>query len=201
MSISIPLADFTHIMTGLTSAVCKRSVPRRPVLRALLRDRRGNAVMEFGFVAAPLAALIIATLQTSLVFFAQQTLETTAEKSTRQLLTGAAQKSGLSANAFKTSVCNNLPAFMKCANVMVDVRTVTAFSNAAVSAPTITYDAGGAINNSWSFSPGGPGTINVVTIMYIWKVERGPFDFDLSTMSNSRRLLFATSVFKVEPYQ
>lgn len=195
------MADFARMMTGLFSAVFNRVMPRSASLRALCHDRRGNAAIEFAFIAAPFAALIIATLQTSLVFFAQQVLETTAEKSARQLLTGAGQKSGLNAGTFKTSVCNNLPAFLKCANVLVDVRTVTAFSNASVSAPTLTYNAGGAVNNNWSYSPGGPGTINVVTIMYIWSVQKGPFDFDISTMPGNRRLLYATSVFKVEPYQ
>lgn len=170
-------------------------------LRAgLAADQRGAVAIEFAFIAAPLAALMIATLQTSLVFFAQQTLETTAEKSVRQLVTGNSQKANITANAYKTLVCNNLPVFMKCANVMIDVRTATSFSNATVTSPTLTYDSNGNVNNSWSFAPGGAGTINVVRIMYIWDVQKGPFAFDLSTMSSNRRLLYATSVFKVEPY-
>lgn len=168
--------------------------------RALARDRRGAAAIEFAFVITPLAAMMIAILQTSLVFFAQQTLETTAEKSVRQLVTGSAQQSGLSGPAFKTSVCSKLPAFMKCANVIVDVRPATTWSDASVTPPTITFDGSGNITNTWLYQPGTAGTITVVTIMYIWNVQKGPFSFDLSTMSNNRRLLYATAVFKVEPY-
>ena len=169
-------------------------------LRGLASDCRGNAATEFAFVIAPLAAIMIAILETSLVFFAQQTLETTAEKSVRQLITGTAQKAALSQSAFRTSVCNNLPRFMDCAKLMVDVHTVSSFSGANVAAPTLTFNAGGNVTNSWSYNPGTPGSITVVTIMYIWSVQKGPLSFDLSTLSSNRRTLYATSVFKVEPY-
>lgn len=163
------------------------------------RDRKGTAAMEFAFIAAPLAALMVAILQTSLVFFAQQTLETAAEKSVRQLVTGQAQRDGLSAAQFKTLVCSKLPSFMKCANVMVDVRTATNFSSAST-APTLTFDGTGNVSNSWQYAPGGSGAINVATIMYIWSTQTGPLNFDLSTMSSNRRLLYATAVFRTEPY-
>ena len=169
-------------------------------LRGLASDHRGTAATEFAFVITPLAAIMIAILETSLVFFAQQTLETTAEKSVRQLITGTAQKAALSQSAFRTSVCNNLPRFMDCAKLMVDVRTVNSFSGANVTAPTLTFNAGGNVTNSWSYNPGTPGSITVVTIIYIWSVQNGPLSFDLSTLSSNRRSLYATSVFKVEPY-
>ncbi|MHA4875275.1 hypothetical protein, partial [Enterococcus faecium] len=85
-------------------------------------------------------------LQTSLVFFAQQTLETAAEKSARQILTGAAQKAGTDVTAFKTLACSKLPDFMAkncAANLVVNVTTVTSFSNANTSPPALTYDANG----------------------------------------------------------
>jgi hypothetical protein len=83
---------------------------------------------------------------------------------------------------------------------MIDVRTVSAFSAASVSKPTLTLDANGKVNNTWNYQPGTAGSITVVTIMYIWSTQKGPMSFDLSTMSGNRRLLHATSVFKVEPY-
>lgn len=175
-----------------------RSSASRFVAR-VRRDRRGNAATEFALIAPPLAALIVAILQTSLTFFAQQTLETTAEKSVRQLITGQAQAAATTQAQFNTSVCSKLPAFMKCANVVIDVRQATAFSAVDTAAPTITYDAQGKITNK-TFAPGGPGTINVAKIMYLWKEQKGPFGLDLSNMAGGQRLLIATSVFKTEPY-
>ena len=170
-------------------------------LRLFGRDRRGSALIEFGFVALPLFGLLVAILQTSLTFFAQQTLESTAEKTVRQLMTGNAQKSGLDQAGFRTAVCAELPEFMKCSNVFVDVQVATGgFSTANTAPPTLTFDSKGANNNKWQYKPGGPGEITVVRIMYLWNVQKGPLGFDLSTLSAGRRLLVATAVFKTEPF-
>lgn len=168
--------------------------------RLLARDRRGAAAMEFALVSIPLAALMVAILQTTLVYFAQQNLEMTAEKSVRQLMTGQAQSAGMTQAQFKNVVCSKLPSFLKCSNVIVDVQQATAFSDVTTAVPTLTYDSSGNITNSWQYSPGTQGAINVVKIMYIWDVQKGPLGFDLSTMSSGKRLLIVTSVFKTEPY-
>lgn len=168
--------------------------------RKLARDRRGAAALEFALVATPLGALMVAILQTSLTYFAQQTLETTAEKSVRQLMTGQAQSAGMTQAQFKTLVCSKLPSFMKCSNVLIDVQQATAFSDVTTAPPTLTYDGSGNVSNSFQYTPGTQGAINVVKIMYVWNVQKGPLGFDLSTMSSGARLLIVTSVFKTEPY-
>lgn len=174
--------------------------PAARTVATLRRDRRGAALVEFAIIVGPFLALIIAILQTSLTYFAQQNLETTAEKSVRQLLTGSAQKSGMTKPQFQTLVCSKLPAFMSCSNVIVDVQAASNFSSANTGTPTLTYDADGNVNNSWVYQPGVPGQITVARIMYVWDVSKGPLGFDLSTMSNGKRLLIATSVFQTEPY-
>jgi len=160
---------------------------------------RGATLVEFGFVITPFAALMVAILQTSLTFFAQQNLETAAEKSVRQLMTGQAQRAGMTQAQFKALVCTKIPTFMKCSNVIIDVRQASSFSTASTSTPTITYDgSGNAVQGA--YTPGIGGTVNVVKIMYIWDVQKGPLGFDLSTLSSGKRLLISTSVFRVEPY-
>ena len=78
-----------------------RTMPRLlPRLRTLRRDLRAATIIEFAAIAAPFVALILGSIQTSLVFFAQQCLETTSEETSRQLLTGAAQRSGMDQEDF-----------------------------------------------------------------------------------------------------
>jgi Flp pilus assembly protein TadG len=173
---------------------------RGSVAARLAREERGAVLVEFGFVVIPLAALMMAILQTSLLFFAQQTLETAAEKAVRQLVTGQAQTANMNAADFKQLVCSKLPAFMKCVNVMVDVQTAATFADASTTAPTITFNSSGQVSNSFKFEPGESGSINIVRVMYLWNTGKGPLGFDLSTMSKGRRLLYSTSVFKAEPY-
>lgn len=175
--------------------------PRPFCARYLARNTRGATMVEFAFVAGPLLALMIAIVQVSLTFFAQQNLETVAEKSVRALITGKAQRDGMTQSQFKSLVCSKLPRFLKCDNVIVDVRTVTSFSAANTSSPVIRYNSDGSIKDEWAYQLGAPGDITVTKIMYVWNVNKGPLGFDLSTLSGGKRLLIATSVFKTEPYQ
>lgn len=186
-------------MRGASAGTAAIRAILRPA-RRLARATRGATALEFSLVVAPLMALLVAILQTSLTFFAQQTLDTTAEKSVRQLLTGNAQAAGMTQAQFKTAVCANLPAFMKCSRVMVDVQVATTFAAADTTAPTITFDSSGNPSNAFRYAPGGPGEITIVKIMYIWPVQSGPLGFNIATLSNGARLLMATSVFKTEPY-
>lgn len=168
---------------------------------AIRRDQRGAAIIEFAMVAAPFAALLVAIAQTSIVFFGQQNLETTAQKVARQLTTGAVQKAGLSKAQFDALVCSKLPSFMPCNAVMVDLRVANSFSAAETGMPALTYDGSGKITNSWNYQPGNPGDILVLRVMYIWGVTTAPLGFDLSNMGPNKRLMVATSVFKTEPYR
>ena len=152
-------------------------------------------------VAAPFAALLLAIAQTSLVFFGQQNLETTAQKVARQLTTGSVQKAGLSQAQFTQLVCSKLPPFMDCSNLLVDLRVVNDFASAETGMPTLTYDGSGKIKNSWNYQPGNPGDIQVLRVMYIWRVTSAPLGFDISNMGTGRRMMVATSVFKTEPYR
>ena len=167
----------------------------------LVHDRRAVTAIEFVVVAGPLLALMIAIEQVSVVMALELTgySETATATASRQLMTGVDQQLGLSQAQFKQSVCAQLPSFMKCANLMVDVSSTADFASASTSTPTLTFDANGNINNTWNYAPGGANQITTVRAMYIWQVSKGPLGFDLSTMSGSNRLLIATAVFKTEP--
>lgn len=151
-------------------------------------------------VAPAFTALLLAIGQTSLVFFAQQNLETVAQRVSRQLMTGNVQKAKLTQSQFNALVCSKMPSFMDCSNMMTDVRVVNSFSTATTGMPSITYDSSGKITNSWTYQTGNPGDILVVRVMYIWKTASAPLGFDLSNLTGQRRLLMATSVFKTEFY-
>src|SRR5688572_2604957 len=101
--------------------------------RSILRDNRGGVLIEFAAVAAPFFALIIANLVTALAMFTQQLLDTTTEKMSRRLMTGQEQQAGTTKAAFKTAVCSDLPTFMTCDRVMVNVAKVADFGSANTS--------------------------------------------------------------------
>jgi len=59
--------------------------------RRFAQREEGSAAVEFALVVVPFLALMFAIIQTALVFFAQQTLESVAANAARQILTGQAQ--------------------------------------------------------------------------------------------------------------
>jgi Flp pilus assembly protein TadG len=172
----------------------------RPSGAGFLACRRGAAIVEFAFIAAPLFAILIAICQIGVVFLAQQELESAVEKSARMLLTGEVQKGGLTPEQFKTKVCGGLTALFSCTQVMIDLQSASAFSSVDTSAPTLTYDSSGNVTNSWKFETGGVGSVLVLRVIYQIGVIGGPLGFNLANLANGKRLLMATAVFQVEPY-
>ena len=174
----------------------RRTVGHR--LRTIATDRRGASLVEFALVAAPFIALIFAVIQTSLVFFSQQTLETAAEDTARLIVTNQAQQAGMSQSTFKQAACSQLPSYMDCAKLMVDVRTADEFEDVDTTMPDLTYDSDGNVDNAWQFEMGGADKVVVMRLMYQLPVVSA-LGFGISNMQGSRRLLVATSVFQPEP--
>ena len=169
-------------------------------VRRLARREDGAAAIEFGMVAAPFLALMFAIMETALVFFASQTLETAVADSARLIMTGQAQSQSFDAAHFKTSVCSKIGGLFDCAGgLYVDVKTYSSFGSVDNSAPV---DANGNLKTSgFGYTPGGPGDIVVVRLMYQWPVYASLLGFNLGNMAGNKRLLMATAAFRNEPYQ
>ena len=175
---------------------------RKPtaVAARFVRREDGAAALEFAIVAAPFFAIVLATMQTALAFFAGQVLESAVADSSREILTGSAQNASLTQSGFATAVCGKVQALFNCNNLMIDVQTAASFGAANTSMPTLTFNGSGAVTNSWSFQPGNPGDIVVMRVMYLWPVFLGPLGMGLSNESNGKLLLMATATFKNEPF-
>jgi Flp pilus assembly protein TadG len=171
---------------------------RPALLRRFIRHREATTTIEFGFLAAPFLALSFATLQTAIIFFAGQALETAAATSSRLIMTGQAQLQGLSASAFKQQVCGTMTSIVNCqTGVYVDVETYSTFADANLSSPI----TNGNFNTSaMGYNPGGPGDIVVVRLYYQYPVFTNLMGFNLSDVNGGYNLLAATAIFKNEPY-
>jgi Flp pilus assembly protein TadG len=168
---------------------------------AFARREDGAAALEFALIAAPFIALILATLQTALAFFAGQVLESAVADSSRAILTGSAQSANMDQNAFASAVCAKVQTLFACGNLMIDVQTASSFAAANTALPTLTFDGQGHVTNNWAYQPGNPGDIVVMRVMYQWPVFLGPLGLSLSNEANGNLLLMATATFKNEPYQ
>lgn len=138
--------------------------PARGALR-LLRDQSGAAALEFAFVGPPLIALLLAILHTALIFLAQAGLQTAAEGAGRLIMTGQAQTYagvGMTSTDFKNAVCgklsgfaNQLPPFLDCNRLYIDVNTASSFSTAVTTVPALSYTSGSQTPNNTSTNAGG----------------------------------------------
>jgi Flp pilus assembly protein TadG len=168
-------------------------------VRKLLRHEDGAVMIEFAVVATPFLALLFAIMETALMFLASQTLETAAQNSSRLVLTGQAQNQGYSMASFQQAVCGSLASFFNCNNILIDVRTASNFCSANTSLPV----QNGQLQNNFTYTPGNPGDIVVVRLMYKWPVFVSLLGLStaLSNMSGNNNLLMASASFRNEPYQ
>src|SRR5438067_1644629 len=157
------------------------------VVRRFARGEDGVAAVEF------------AMMETALVFFASQTLETAVADSARLIMTGQAQSQSFTATQFKSAVCAKINGLFDCAGgLQIDVKTYTSFGSVDNSPP---LDANGNLKTNFGYQPGGPGDIVVVRLMYQWPVYASLLGFNLGDMAGNKRLVMATAAFRNEPYQ
>lgn len=181
----------------MSSSAASRA-PLRSALRRFRRNRSGATVVEFALVAPVFFALLFAILETAILFFAGQVLETITQESARMIMTGQAQSAGYQQADFQAYVCKQIPALFTCNNIYIDVQSYPAFSNITNSSQI--DNAGNFISNNLQYNPGGPGQIVKVTLFYQWPLIVTGLGYNISNLSGSKRLLTATAAFQNEPY-
>jgi Flp pilus assembly protein TadG len=171
--------------------------PLRDALRRFRRNRTGSAAVEFALVAPVFFALLFAIIETGIIFFANQVLETITQDSARMIMTGQAQTAAFTQAQFQTYVCSQIPALFTCSNLSVDVESYSSFSSV-----TIANQIDGSKNfiNNMQYNPGGPGDIVVVRVFYPWPQIVTGLGYNITNLSGNKRLLVATAAFRNEPY-
>jgi Flp pilus assembly protein TadG len=173
------------------------TAPAGNILRRFRRSRGGSAAVEFALVAPVFFALLFAIIETAIMFFASQVLETITQNSARMILTGQAQNASYSQSDFKAYVCSQIPALFTCNSVYVDVQSYSAFTSVSISSQ---IDASKNFISTMNYNPGGPGYIVVVRVFYQWPLFVTGLGYNISNLNGSQRLLVATAAFRNEPY-
>jgi Flp pilus assembly protein TadG len=182
------------------------------MLRRFRRSRRASAAVEFALVAPMFFALLFAIIETAIIFFASQVLETITQDSARVIATGQSQSGQIAVCAdpvlgaqpctqltFHTYVCSQIPTLFSCSGMYVDVESCPSASGFSCVAFNSQIN-NGTFTNNMQYTPGGPGYIVVVKLFYIWPLYVTGLGYNIANLSGSQRLLTATAVFKNEPY-
>lgn len=134
--------------------------------RNLLQDESGATAVEFGMLAAPFVAMLLAILQTSTTLLLSQGLDTAVQEAGRMVMTGQVHANGgaASAAAFRDRyICNptapnkrTLPNFIDCSKLVVDIRKAAQFASGVPAFDTANP----------SSCIGGPGDVVIVRVLY-----------------------------------
>lgn len=169
---------------------------RRRFLFRFRQAERGSAAVEFALVGIPFLMLLLAMLETGIIFFANASIDHTTAQTARLIRTGQAQSGGFDEAAFKQSMCDGLTFLPDClTRLHLDVRTFDSFAD--VNFPPPIED--GELTGNNQFQPGSAGDIVLVRAFYEWPVA-SPVATGLSTMSDGSRLLTASTAFRNEPF-
>ncbi|MGB7206468.1 MAG: TadE/TadG family type IV pilus assembly protein [Anderseniella sp.] len=184
------------------------------VKKRFRKEEDGATAVEFAFVGAPFLFLMMATFETGLAFFAEYAVQNATTTASRLIRTGQAQKGGFSSGDFRTRLCAELPVFLDCSGIYIniDVR-----NNFAAAANRANASNNGAIDPSVSsgaaFNPGNAGDIVVVETFYEWQIftpglmkllqatgTATPPPHFLANHGTDKRLIRGVTVFQNEPF-
>jgi Flp pilus assembly protein TadG len=182
-----------------SSAVATISVGT--AIRRFRRNRRGSAAVEFALIAPVFFALLFAIIETGLMFFASQLLETGTQDSARLMYTHQAYDTGMDETAFKTDLCGRISALFNCtgnlANLNVDVKYYAPGTAIDLTDPIVA----GSLSGTFTYQAPPPGSANtvVVRVYYQWPLYVTGLGYNIANLNGGKRLLAATAAFHVEP--
>lgn len=175
----------------------KSSLRKRGLLYRLRADNSGATAIEFGIIALPFFALLVALIEVSLVFFANFSLDSAVDEASRLVRTGQAQTQGFSETQFKQAICNNAHGLQNCMSTLkLDVKRFNNFSGVTMPDP---LDDNGELRNDFTFDLGAGGDVIIVRAFYVWDLIAN-FPGSLGNMPDGGRLLVATAAFRNEPF-
>jgi len=177
-----------------------------PVLaraRGFARDERGVTAVEFGLLALPFFTVILAILQTAIMFLASQVLDSAVEDASRRIRTGEGQSYTLT--DFRNYMCGYTFNLIDCSQIQIKSQVLTSFTSVSTTVPETctTSPATCTWNSGWQAVDSGSGSCRAV--MQVTAYYRYPLlvvlpYFNLKNQPDNYRLIGAIRVFRNEPY-
>jgi Flp pilus assembly protein TadG len=171
----------------------------RTPIKKFSTSEDGVTAVEFGLVALPFFAILMAIIESGLYFFASQVMDTGFRDAARRIRTG--QDASVSLATFTTTMCglmNQSTGLFNCSNLFIDRRVLSSFSSVATGLP---IDGSGNFDSSqmqWQSVCGGK--IVQVRAFYEWPSYANILGSTLSNLSDGNILMASTAVFKTEPF-
>jgi Flp pilus assembly protein TadG len=171
-------------------------------LYALRRDQDGAAAVEFGLVALPFFGLLFAILETALLFWTTQILETAVANASRTIYTGQFQSANDQSAPdikakFKAELCKHVVTLVTCDSpaVHVDVRAF----KPGDTLPELIKD--GKVNEAgFGYQPTQASEIVLVRVAVEYPLLVPMLNGQGANLGSGKRLIMASATFRNEPF-
>jgi len=176
---------------------------------------KGSVAIEFAMLAPIFLLILMATIETGVIFFAQTTLQNAVNDAARLVKTGqtacftqdsSGKCQGITADQFRKQICDEVIALLHVcnkdssgnSNLQFDVNAYSAgFGGVTNSSP---LDTNGDLPNLTAFNTGQACDVVLVRAFYRWPIITPFLNVLLSNMSGSDHLLSTAAAFRSEPY-
>jgi len=176
---------------------------------------KGSVAIEFAMLAPVFLLILMATIETGIIFFAQSTLQNAVNDAARLVKTGQTacftqDSSGacqvITADQFRKQICDEVVVLLHVCNkdssgnsdLQFDVKAYSAgFGGVTNSSP---LDGSGALPNLTAFDTGKACDVVLVRAFYRWPIITPFLGFLLANMTGSYHLLSTAAAFRSEPY-
>ncbi|WP_421953111.1 TadE/TadG family type IV pilus assembly protein [Pelagibacterium sp.] len=171
-------------------------LPRR-LARRFAQSDRGVTAIEFAIVGPAFLALIGATIETALAFFAGYALDTAVIDSSRLIRTGQSAYISSEAN-YREALCDQLYGIFDCEQVRTSVRSIDDFASFSMTVPLDADTGEWAMSNSYTSAA--PLKTMMIEAYYKWPTFFNIPGLNAGQTADGKRLLAATHVFRTEPF-
>jgi Flp pilus assembly protein TadG len=189
--------DWRVTVSRLTTRLSVSARRLRGRMRA--NARAGSAALEFALIAPVFFLLMFAIIETSILYFAQATLQYAVNDAARYVRTGQAAGASMTQAQFRTRVCNNIAPLLACgSNLQIDMESYSNFGGASFTNP---LNANNTLNSSLTnYQMGSACSVVLVRAFYTWPVLTPLLTPFLADMAGNDHLIYAAAAFRNEPY-
>jgi Flp pilus assembly protein TadG len=171
------------------------------------QSQDGVTAVEFGLIALPFFAILMAIIEAGLYFFVSQVMDTGFRDAVRQIRTG--QAAGATLEDFRTTMCslmNQSTGLFNCANLYIDRKVLNNDYSDATSVLPINgsrnFDP--SLLNDWDANQACGEKVVQVRAFYEWPSYANILGSSIANgstgLSNGNILMNSTAVFRTEPY-
>ena len=184
--------------------------PAKRRWRLFMRDETGVTLIEFGILALPFFAIIVAIMETSVIMLAGQILDSAVQDTSRVIRTGRAIT--YTAETYRELLCSRLYGMFDCTSgpnerLRINVAVLGDFaSSSPMPSPVKTGTECTAASCAWvmtdDYNGGTVGNSDVVMVRayYKWPTLINFPGFNFSNLPDGSRLMGAVRIFMNEPF-